>query len=73
MLLVGALLGGYFGARIGKRASARVVRGLTLALSLVVKLFLIEQLSEATFAVGVESNDPRCFPALRPAEIVQPR
>jgi uncharacterized membrane protein YfcA len=32
-LLAGALLGGYIGAQVGKRASARVVRALTLALS----------------------------------------
>jgi uncharacterized membrane protein YfcA len=33
LLLVSALLGGYIGAQIGKRASAGVVRALTLALS----------------------------------------
>ena len=33
LLLFGALLGGYFGSQIGKRASARLIRALTLALS----------------------------------------
>jgi uncharacterized membrane protein YfcA len=34
VLLLAALLGGYAGSQIGKRAAARVVRGLTLALSI---------------------------------------
>jgi hypothetical protein len=38
VLLAGALLGGYIGAQIGKRASAGVVRALTLALSTCITL-----------------------------------
>jgi uncharacterized membrane protein YfcA len=38
VLLVGALLGGYIGAQIGKRASPGVVRALTLALSICITL-----------------------------------
>lgn len=38
VLLAGALLGGYIGAQIGKRASAGVVRALTLALSTLITL-----------------------------------
>lgn len=35
--------------------------------------FRVEQLSEAAFAVGSESNDPGCLLALRPTVIAHPR
>jgi uncharacterized protein len=38
VLLVGALLGGYIGAQIGKRLSSNVVRAMTLALSVFITL-----------------------------------